>query len=241
MENKLYKVYQRRAAEFRWFESLDAESLRVLLLSTWYIMLWNATDVEQKLLKFYGHAIDAPNVSRFLKTLKLRFACCDMYAWAVPNEEALAVLREHSPLIEIGAGRGYWAALASSAGADILAFDPNPPSSSGVNPWHRQPGTYFLVQKADLEIAKQHPDRALFLCWPPFSTDVALRALRAYEGKTVIYVGDEGHDAGTPAFYSELAAHFSKVRVVEIPRWPGIRDRLEVWQRSNGTIPPASA
>ena len=31
------------------------------------------------------------------------------YAWAVPTEEALDVLSEHAPLVEVGAGSGYWA------------------------------------------------------------------------------------------------------------------------------------
>lgn len=239
MENKLLKLYTKQAAEFRWFANLDAESLRTLLVSTWYIMLWNPTAVEDKLLKFYGHAIDGPNVKRFLQTMKLRYASCDMFAWAVPNKEAIDTLVEYSPLVEVGAGRGYWAALASAAGADILAFDPNPPDKAGVNPWHRQPGMFFLVEKGDLETARVHPERTLFLCWPPFDLDVALRTLRAYQGKTVIYVGDEGHDAGTPAFYSELATGFTRLRVVDIPRWPGIKDRLEVWQRADGKPQPS--
>ena len=239
MENKLHKIYLKQAAALRWFADLDPESLRTLLVSTWYIMLWNPKAVEEKLLKFYGHVIDGPNVKQFLQMLKLRYACCDTYAWAVPNKEAIDTLVKYSPLIEVGAGRGYWAALASSAGADILAFDPDPPDKAEANKWHRQPGMFFVVDRAGHEIAGAHPERTLFLCWPPFDLDVAQRTLRTYKGETVIYVGDEGHDAGTPAFYSELAAHFTRVQVVDIPRWPGIRDRLEVWQRSDGKPRPA--
>ena len=215
------------------FNNLDQESLRLLLVSTWYIILWNPTNLDQTLVKFYGHLIDGPNVMRFIRTLKLRHAYSDMYAWAVPNKEAIDTLLEHSPIIEIGAGRGYWAALAASAGADIIAFDHNPPVKAGVNKWHRQPGMFFLVAQGDAEIAEKHPDRTLFLCWPPCGLDVALRAIRNYKGKTVIYVGDEGHDAGTPEFYAEMAAGFTKIQVVDIPKWPGINDRMEVWRRSD--------
>jgi hypothetical protein len=31
------------------------------------------------------------------------------YAWAVPDDKALNILREFSPLVEVGAGKGYWA------------------------------------------------------------------------------------------------------------------------------------
>jgi hypothetical protein len=94
---------------------------------------------------------------------------------------------------------------------------------------------FFKVGKADAEIAAQHPDRTLFLCWPPYGQDVASRALRSYQGDTVIYVGDEGLSAATPEFYDELEAGFTKERVVDIPQWPGIEDRLEIWRRSGAS------
>lgn len=231
MENTLYQLYLKEEPSFRWFEDLDAESSRQLLIYTWYTMLWNPVNFDASLQKFYGHIIDGPNAVRFIQTLKRRHAYCETYAWAIPNQEAIDTLVKHSPLIEIGAGRGYWAALAAAQGADIIAFDPNPPDRDGINSWHRQPGMFFNVVRADLEIVSRHPDRTLFLCWPPFNSDTALRTLRNYKGKTVIYVGDEGRDAGTPQFCAELAKYFTRIQVVEIPRWPGINDRLEVWRR----------
>jgi hypothetical protein len=235
MKNPLLDLYLKHASMFRWFETLEPESLRFLLLATWYIMLWNPADVEQKLTKFYGNVIDGPKVLGLLDAMKRRYVYSDQYAWAVPNEEAIGVLVEHSPLVEVGAGRGYWARLAAQAGADILAFDPFPPGTADVNKWHHPPGLFFDVAKGGAEVAADHPDRTLFLCWPPWGQDVASRTLRSYQGNTVIYVGDEGLSAATPEFYSELAAGWTKVRVVDIPQWPGIRDRLEVWQRSEAT------
>jgi hypothetical protein len=234
MENTLYQLYVKETDLFHWFKGLDAESLRTLLLYSWYTMLWNPTNFELSLQKFYGHAIDGPNVVRFVQLLKRKHSYCEKYAWAIPDQEALDILVQHSPLIEIGAGRGYWAALAAAEGADIIAFDPVPPNSDGANSWHRQPGTFFKVVQADLEIVSRHPDRTLFLCWPPFNSDAALRTLRAYKGQTVIYVGDEGQVAGTPQFYAELSTDFTRIQVVDIPRWPGINDRLEVWRRRAG-------
>lgn len=48
---------------------------------------------------------------------------CKKYAWAIPDERALQILASFSPLIEIGAGRGYWARLLRDQGVNILAFD----------------------------------------------------------------------------------------------------------------------
>ncbi|MBI1853139.1 MAG: hypothetical protein HYR85_22610 [Planctomycetes bacterium] len=232
MENKLFKLYQKESEVFEWFEGLDHEPLRRLLVATWQIMLWNPNRWPETLVKFYGHMIDGPRVMNFLRSLQSRLDCSEMYSWAVPNEEAIQALVEYSPVVEIGAGRGYWAALAAAAGADILAFDAQPPVKAGVNSWHRQPGTFFSVAQGLPEIAGLHPDRSLFLCWPPWNSDVLSQAVRSYTGKTVIYVGDDGHGAGNPQSYAELAAGMTKTRVVNLPRWPGVECRMEVWQRA---------
>ena len=48
---------------------------------------------------------------------------CKKYSWAIPDERALQILESFAPLIEIGAGKGYWARLLRDRGVDILAFD----------------------------------------------------------------------------------------------------------------------
>jgi tetratricopeptide (TPR) repeat protein len=45
------------------------------------------------------------------------------YSWAIPDEEALATIGSYTPLVEIGAGTGYWAALLRKRGADMIAYD----------------------------------------------------------------------------------------------------------------------
>ena len=48
----------------------------------------------------------------------------DDYAWAIPNNLALRIIQHYGPVIEIGAGKGYWARLlVDSFGVDILCFD----------------------------------------------------------------------------------------------------------------------
>ena len=33
------------------------------------------------------------------------------HAWSVPSDAALRILASHAPLLELGAGTGYWASL----------------------------------------------------------------------------------------------------------------------------------
>ena len=74
-----------------------------------------------------GDPVCAPLLARWRDAV--RTFACRAYAFAVPNAEALAVLRQHSPLVEWGAGTGYWAALLQRAGADVVALDWQPTAS----------------------------------------------------------------------------------------------------------------
>lgn len=46
------------------------------------------------------------------------------YGFAIPNHEALeAIVELHQPIVEIGAGTGYWCYLLRQRGVDIVAYD----------------------------------------------------------------------------------------------------------------------
>jgi hypothetical protein len=79
-----------------------------------------------------------------------------------------------------------------------------------------------------------HPDRVLFLSWPPFDDDGAsYAALRAYQGELLLYVGDgPGGPTGTVRFHRELALNWTPVEQAALPNWPGLRDRLAVYARN---------
>ncbi|MCW2935172.1 MAG: hypothetical protein JWM19_6134 [Actinomycetia bacterium] len=172
-----------------------------------------------------------------------------IFAWAIPDEAALAALGQLGPLLECGAGTGYWAAVLSDYGADIVASDlagvprsgppyagdGSPARNSGHRPW-----ADVLAFDA-LSAVRAHPDRVLFLCWPPFDEDaVSYAALRAYPGSTLAYIG-EGHGGptGTVRFHRELAANWGIVEQAALPTWPGLRDRLVVYRRNGERRPLA--
>lgn len=64
----------------------------------------------------------------------IRTFACRMYAFAVPTSEAIAVLKRYSPVVEVGAGTGYWASLLRKAGADVTALDCQPTDSGMCTP-----------------------------------------------------------------------------------------------------------
>ncbi len=158
------------------------------------------------------------------------------WALSVPTPRAIGVLVKHSPLLEIGAGLGYWAHLAAEAGADIVAFDLDPLGAGAPGPPEymveapRWP-PYFPVRAGGTEQAALHPDRTLFLCWPPYNDPMAADCLRLYTGSTVIYVGEWGGCTADDQFHDTLERDWEELEHVALPQWDGPHDALWVYQR----------
>ncbi len=179
----------------------------------------------------------APGLARLLDLRRRRRELVARFAWAIPNEAALAELAGLGSLVEAGAGTGYWAALLRARGADVLAYDLAPPGGSAPNAHHPGRHTWTEVRAADAVAAvRAHPDRTLFLCWPPFDDEAGYRAVRAYRGDVFAYVGDgPGRSAsatGTPRLHRELALNWTPESVTALPTWPGVADRLVVFRRN---------
>lgn len=166
----------------------------------------------------------------FGSSFAVREAFVKRFAWAIPNEEAFTELAKHGPLVECGAGAGYWAHELHKRGVDVLAYD----SSPYKNLWCSG-DKWALVTPGDESIASIHADRTLFLCWPPYDEVMALRALRYHAsagGTKIAYVG-EGHGGctGDDGFHEALENEYNEISYVEIPRWAGIRDYLWIYER----------
>ena len=140
---------------------------------------------------------------------------CHTVGFAVPSQEALDVVAKCSPLIEVGAGTGYWAALLQKAGADIIAYDAEPPSLCGVgtslgNRFFNHQFTaveageavsLFEAQPGARRTGAAHAGRALLMIYPENPAHVDAGAYASWDarcvgaylragGQTVIYVGD---------------------------------------------------
>jgi hypothetical protein len=180
-------------------------------------------------------------IERSLDPLLLtRDAFVKRYAWAIPSPAALAAIAEHSPILEVGAGCGYWAHELSKLGADIVATDLHPggrrdgagkPAPSGYGYrfeklWHP------VVRMGAARALRAYPGRALLLVWPCYSRPWSERVLAAYTGDVVCYVGEgEGGCTGTDRFHALLDERFEAVRGVPVPQWAGIHDALTIHRR----------
>jgi len=183
----------------------------------------------------------SPGLARMLDLAARRRELASTFSWAIPTEPALAVLARHAPLVECGAGMGYWSALLQSRGVDAIAYDLLPPGGESGNAYHRagrRPWTE-VRQASAAAAARRHRERALFLCWPPYDDDAAsYAALRAYRGDVAIHVGERDEGAtGSVRFHRELRLNWTLVEEVDLPHWPGLQDRLMVYRRNPRRLP----
>jgi hypothetical protein len=163
-----------------------------------------------------------------------RLELASLFSWAIPTEAALDVLARHEPLVECGAGMGYWLALLRARGVDAVGYDRSSPGAK--NAYHRRRrGPWTKVGRASsVEAARRHRERTLLLCWPPYDDDTAsYGALRAYRGDVVIHIGERDEGAtGSVRFHRELALNWTLAEELELPHWPRLQDRVMVYRRN---------
>ena len=191
---------------------------------------------------------------RFAMAFEVRNDACERYSFAVTGEEALDLIASYGPVVEIGAGTGYWAKMLRARDCDVIAYD------KMEDRWrHWFPGgTVDTVLVGDTDKAAAHADRTLLLVWPPYEDPMAFDAVTAYTeagGQRVIYIGegsggctanddfftlmdkecyirwdDETHDCAThpPSVWQE-------VKSIAVPQWDGIHDYLTVFERKDET------
>ena len=135
--------------------------------------------------------------------LVFKAAIAKHFAWAVPTDEAVAIIRKHvNSIVEVGAGSGYWTWLMRQAGITVAAFDLSPPTF-----------TWSDVRRGDERVVRDHPEKALFLCWPPWATGMASGALSAYEGDHIVYVGEWMGGSADPYFFALLVSCFECIEL----------------------------
>ena len=88
------------------------------------------------------------------------------------------------------------------------------------------------VRPGGIEVLQDYADRALMLCWPPYRDPFAARALTAYGGAILLYLGEAagGHTADDD-FFAQLKRDWLPLQQVPLPNWPGTTERLVVYQR----------
>lgn len=167
------------------------------------------------------------------------------YAYAIPSPETLEWCFGFCggrPVVELGAGRGYWAAQLTRVGLSVNAYDVEPPhvaanasflqAAGQKDVWHH---VGDLVEFAE-QISGQ-ADHVLFLCWPPgWGNAMASQALAEFQeagGERMIFIGEpKGGKTADDAFFDELSAGWTLESQDEhYVSWWNLNDMAQGWVR----------
>jgi hypothetical protein len=152
------------------------------------------------------------------------------FSYVAPDERALSALADLGPLVEMGAGTGYWAYRLREIGVDIVAFDVAPPDGARPNRYHSMSPTWTEVIAGDQTVLADHPDRALMLCWPPLFSSLG-ECLTHYAGNIVALIGDGGHRTARLRGLSETFINVAFFPVHALEPFPGTAPALSIWRR----------
>ena len=165
---------------------------------------------------------------------ELRSWFVEEFSWAIPTPNVVGKIHEATlgkKILEVGAGNGLWAKLLKLSGSEIIATD------SFESHGFREDNTYLPVHNLEAVAAiEQNRDcDVLMLIWPAYDTDMAERALKAFRGSTIIYIG-EGYGGcnANDEFFDELVENWNEDRFnddIYVPQWSGIHDGLEIHRR----------
>jgi hypothetical protein len=166
------------------------------------------------------HVVDGGRVEGSARLAYAQMLLQATYAYAIPSPQTVEWIRGFCadlPIVELGAGRGYWAGLLSHSGLAVEAYDVEPPDKSRnisfleaagqVDVWHPVEFLDGFTERT------QTADHVLFLCWPPgWGDSMSSEALAAFQhagGKRLIYIGEpKGGKTGNDAFFDALTAHW---------------------------------
>jgi hypothetical protein len=163
---------------------------------------------------------------------KLRFArkaFVRTWGFAIPCREAVDAVRCLGPLLEIGAGSGYWSALLAAAGHDVVATD----IGEGVTRYGTEVGSRARVERLSAADAiEAHPGRDIFCSWPAAGEGWVTDALELVRpGRALALVLDERPGiTGDESLGAFLADRCAPIGDVTLPRFPGVRDRLVLYR-----------
>ena len=154
------------------------------------------------------------------------------FSYAIPDDNAIECIAEYSPLVEVGAGLGYWSYLLHQHGADIEAYDI---ALGDDNKWfcneETRTGAWFPVKQCDAEFVPPC-DRTLLLCWPPYDDNMAFNVLSRYSGDKLIYIGEDIDGCcGNEKFFNLLYKKWKEVEYIRIPQWTGLHDFIFIYKK----------
>jgi len=149
------------------------------------------------------------------------------FGYAIPCREVIEVIAACGPLLEVGAGGGYWASWLRRMGCDVIATDPKvEPYPYGRYEWTD------VLQLDAAEATRRFPGRNILMVWPRPESTWCIDVVRGMvPGQLLCYVGAGPFGCcAPPQFFLELySGGFVVLDHRPCPAWPPNLDYLTVY------------
>lgn len=174
---------------------------------------------------------DSQGRPRAIKHFEIRDEFIAQFGFAILSEPAIEAIRAHAPIVEVGAGCGYWSYELRQAGIEVVATEPEPGTKWGSIPRAWKP--WLEMEKlSGREAVLKYPNHSLLMCWPSLNDDWPFVTLGVFQGSTVLYVGEgDGGCTADDKFHELLDSKFNEIQTVAIPQFWGLHDYLSIWKR----------
>ena len=186
---------------------------------------------------------------------------CWSLAFAVPSEEALALLSSVGPIVEMGSGTGYWAQLLLARGVKVSAFDAVPTPHAGhvaavrgggkrgaaaapqQNEFHGDCPSFVPVRSGGPPVLADSmwSGHTLLLCYPPKGQPMAAECVQHFCGDAIAHVGEWRGDTGHRSFEESLAMGWELSARMPLPNWGDTVEDLTLWRRRKAPLPTPPA
>lgn len=155
------------------------------------------------------------------------------YGHGIPSRMTIATLAAGNPMVEVGAGTGYWAKLISQRNKAMI-YPTDELGNGEVNEWFQQIGKHHPVEKLDgVEAVRKYPNCDVLMVWPTQRNDVAAHAAAEMQVDRKLFVVHHGLGGitGTARLFHVLRTDFEQVDEITLPRYPWLNDRFLVYKK----------
>ncbi len=175
-------------------------------------------------LEFYREDKITYNVRNYHR----RNLMCEKYTYAIPCLEILEVIKNYVPILEIGAGSGFWGALLRKINCEIIVTTIGDQSYKFIDKF---PNKFTKIEYiAGIEAVKKYPNKTVLWIWPGIE-EWTEETLENINGR-LIYIG-EGHGGhtGTDKFHDILEKKFNIVQIKNMLQWEEYQDNAYIYER----------
>lgn len=158
---------------------------------------------------------------------QVRFMYAKRFGYAVPCREVIDEISKYGPLLELGAGNGFWTFWLRKKGCDVIATD-----IGEENPYTKNRWIDDLVQLDAATAMNTFPSRNILIVWPHFTAGWPVEVLRQVKPSQIVcYVGEGPFGCcAPPSFFIEMdRCGFRMLDIYASPAWPMVTDYLAIY------------